>query len=141
MKRITVARTRQRGQALVELALVLPILLILFVGIIEFARAWNLHQVITDAAREGARRAVIANNATQAEVDSAVRHYMNQARFDGSKADITFPLGFKTGPGETTAVRIEYDYRFVFLRVFINLVFASTDGTVTLATEARMRNE
>ncbi len=141
MKRITVARTRQRGQALVEFALVLPILLILFVGIIEFARAWNLHQVITDAAREGARRAVVANNITQAEVDSAMRNYMSQSRFDGSKAAITFPEGFKTGSGETTAVRVEYPYRFVFLRVFIELVFASPDGTVTLATEARMRNE
>jgi Flp pilus assembly pilin Flp len=54
-------RKDDRGQAIVELALVLPVILLLIVGILEFARAWNLHQVMTDAVREGARRAAIAN--------------------------------------------------------------------------------
>jgi TadE-like protein len=49
----------QRGQAAVELALVLPIFLLIVVGMLEFARAWDLHQAITDAVREGARRALI----------------------------------------------------------------------------------
>ena len=52
-------RTR-RGQALVEFALILPILMILLMGIIEFGRAWNVKQVLTDASREGARLAVVA---------------------------------------------------------------------------------
>ena len=43
------------GQALVEFALIMPFLLLFLVGIVEFGRAWNQHQVITDAAREGAR--------------------------------------------------------------------------------------
>ena len=42
-----------------EFALILPVILLSMVGMLEFARAWNLHQVMTDAAREGARRAVI----------------------------------------------------------------------------------
>ena len=41
------------GQALVEFALILPVILLLVVGMLEFARAWNLHQALTDAAREG----------------------------------------------------------------------------------------
>jgi Flp pilus assembly protein TadG len=45
----------RRGQALIEFALILPVILLLVVGMLEFARAWNLHQVMTDAAREGAR--------------------------------------------------------------------------------------
>lgn len=51
----------RKGQALVEFALVLPVLLLLVVGMLEFARAWNLHQSMTDAVREGARRAVLAD--------------------------------------------------------------------------------
>ena len=53
------ARDGERGQALVEFALILPVILLVMVGMLEFARAWNLHQVMTDAAREGARRAAI----------------------------------------------------------------------------------
>jgi len=53
------SREGERGQALVEFALILPVILLVMVGMLEFARAWNLHQVMTDAAREGARRAAI----------------------------------------------------------------------------------
>ena len=35
--------TARRGQALVELALILPVILLLVIGMLEFARAWNLH--------------------------------------------------------------------------------------------------
>lgn len=135
-------RSDRRGQALVELALVLPLLLILLIGVIEFGRAWNAHQVITDAAREGARRAVIFDpDVTAGTVDSAVRAAISAAGFDPAQADVTYPDGFKTGTGNVTSVRIELPYRFVFLRSLINLVFASADGTVQLSTEARMRNE
>ena len=60
--RTTGLKRDERGQALVEFALILPIILLLVVGMLEFARAWNLHQVMTDAAREGARRAVIGGH-------------------------------------------------------------------------------
>ena len=56
------------GQALVEFALVAPILLLLLLGIVDFARAWNVYEVLTDAAREGAREAVVDNGRTEAEV-------------------------------------------------------------------------
>ena len=49
----------EAGQALVEVAIALPILLGLLVGIFEFARAYNVQQVITNAAREGAREGVL----------------------------------------------------------------------------------
>ena len=52
-------RRNERGQALVEFALVVPLLLVMVMAIIDFGRAWNLHQTITDAARTGARQAVI----------------------------------------------------------------------------------
>ncbi len=46
-------RLRQdtRGQAMVEFALVLPLLLILLIGVFEFGRAWNVYHAVTDAAR------------------------------------------------------------------------------------------
>lgn len=55
----------ERGGAMVEFALVVPLLLVLMMGIIDFGRAWNVKQALTDAAREGARRAVVRDGAVK----------------------------------------------------------------------------
>ncbi|MGC2424893.1 MAG: TadE/TadG family type IV pilus assembly protein [Nitrospirota bacterium] len=47
----------KKGQALVELALVLPILLLLALGITEFGRAWYYDNALDDAVRAGVRKA------------------------------------------------------------------------------------
>lgn len=52
-------RKDEKGQSLVEFALVVPMLLILVFGIAEFGRAWMTRNVLTGAAREAARIAVI----------------------------------------------------------------------------------
>ena len=134
-------RKSSRGQALVEFALVMPLLLILIIAVFEFGRAWNLHQTITDAAREGARKAVIANNTvTQDSVIVAISGRVAASAFDPASAAVSFPDGFHTGTNNITSVRIEYPFRFTFLRVLIGLL-AGNDGVITMATEARMRNE
>jgi Flp pilus assembly protein TadG len=46
---------RERGQSLVETAVVLPILLLLVAAIVDFGRAFDAYIVLTNAAREGAR--------------------------------------------------------------------------------------
>lgn len=132
----------ERGQALVEFAIVLPVLLLLLVGILEFGRAWNLKQVIVDAAREGARRAVIADpTITEADVLNKVAEVLAASNFDPAAANITLSGFAGASTGDQIAVRIEYPYQFRFLRPLINLVFTSNDGVVTLATEGRMRKE
>jgi TadE-like protein len=56
MRRRGIARVRDsRGAQLLEVALVLPLLLILAVGILDFGTAYNLRQILNNAAREGAR--------------------------------------------------------------------------------------
>lgn len=45
----------ERGGQLVELALILPILLVLIAGVADFAQAWNVRQTLANAARDGAR--------------------------------------------------------------------------------------
>src|SRR5512139_1246275 len=68
------ART-ERGAALLEMALTLPLLLLVCVGILEFGRAYQTWQVITNAAREGARIAVLPGM-DDAAVRSRVQQYM-----------------------------------------------------------------
>lgn len=56
----------ERGAAAVEFALVLPILLVLVLGTIEFGRAYNTQISLTHAARESARTMAITNDWTKA---------------------------------------------------------------------------
>ena len=68
----------QRSQALIEFALVSPILLLLLFGVIDIGRAVFYYDTVNHAAREGARVAVRASNAlpTNGEVLNAVSSHM-----------------------------------------------------------------
>jgi Flp pilus assembly protein TadG len=71
-------RLRDRsGAAAVEFALVFPLLLVVMIGIFEFGRVWNVHQVVTDASREGARRAVVRDGVTGTAKQTAVTNAIN----------------------------------------------------------------
>lgn len=52
----------ERGQTMVEFALVLPILLVLMLGIVQFGVAFNNYVTLTDAVRAGARKAAVSRN-------------------------------------------------------------------------------
>lgn len=135
-------RNGEGGQALVEFALVLPLLLLMVLGVIDFGRAWNLHQVLTDAAREGARKAVIFDPATTKDtVLAVVGAVIASGSYNPAKATVSFPDGFKGGRGNVTTVRISMNYRFGFLAPFVKLVKADGTNTMTLTTQASMRNE
>ncbi|NIH65555.1 Flp pilus assembly protein TadG, partial [Modestobacter marinus] len=56
----------ERGAAIVEFALVLPVLLVLLLGIVEYSLAFNAQATLSAAAREGARTMALANNVGQA---------------------------------------------------------------------------
>ena len=58
-KRIRSTLENERGQSLVEFALVVPLLLLLVVGIAEFGRAWMTQNILTGAAREAVRIAAV----------------------------------------------------------------------------------
>jgi Flp pilus assembly protein TadG len=52
-------RGRQRGQALIEMGFVIVLFVTLTMGVIEFGRAWMIGNMITHAARDGARAAAV----------------------------------------------------------------------------------
>ncbi len=141
-------RLRESGQAMVEFALVLPILLLLVVGMLEFARAWNLHQVMTDAVREGARRAVLGDDlsgncpsTSTALVDSVkapMWRYLAQFGYDPSLSNLgtnspnplVNPGDFKCS-GRNITVTLTLPYRF----------FVLSNKAITMKSTFTMRNE
>jgi Flp pilus assembly protein TadG len=96
----------RRGTALVELALVLPIFIGITVGIVEFGRAMMVGQLVTNAAREGTRRAII-DGSTNADVETSIKDFLAQSV--GAQADevaVTITITPATGnpnPGNSLA--------------------------------------
>src|SRR5437773_8227177 len=76
-------RRLMRGQAMVEMALVLPLFLFFIFGIIEIGRAWSVKQVMTNAAREGSRVLLLPSGPGCVYADrEAVRAAAQQAAED-----------------------------------------------------------
>jgi Flp pilus assembly protein TadG len=140
--------TSDRGQALVETAITLPLLLLVAIGIFEFGRAYQTLQVVTNAAREGARVAVLPN-ATPSDVQSRVTAYLRNGQLpDYTSATVSVNQNDTVSIGATTAaasrVNVNYPFSFIVLNPVVNLVvYGSTLGgaPVTLAASAEMRNE
>src|SRR6185436_12324640 len=65
----------ERGAALVEFALALPLLLVVIAGIVDFGFTFQRYEIITNAAREGARMASLPGY-DQTSVDDRVRAYV-----------------------------------------------------------------
>ncbi|MEU7824095.1 TadE family protein [Catellatospora sp. NPDC049133] len=98
---------RDRGAAAVEMALMLPLLLLLVFGIIDFGRMLNTQIRVTEAAREGARAVTITNaNSAAAPRVSAVLGSTPVA------VTVTNPCG-SAGSTADARVRVEHTFTFV----------------------------
>jgi Flp pilus assembly protein TadG len=68
-------RKTEKGQALVEMALVLPILILIVFGITEFGRIFNAKIIVINASREGARYAAVNGTAvTDTQITDKVKN-------------------------------------------------------------------
>ena len=80
-------RRNRRGSAAVEFALVLPVLMLLLFGIIDFGRMMNARITLSEAAHEGARAAAVAGDdaavATIGKVMGSMASGMNTPTIDG----------------------------------------------------------
>jgi Flp pilus assembly protein TadG len=126
-------RQAERGQALVEFALILPVILLLVVGMLEFARAWNLHQVMTDGAREGARRAVLADPVMDRDsVKAAMWRHVAMFGYDPAYATMTIEPSdsFKVS-GANITIGLALPYKF----------FVISGSSIAMKTSFTMRNE
>lgn len=155
-------RRSERGATLVESALTLLLLLTVLFGIIEFGHLFNVYQVMTNAAREGARFAVapcpfaaaVAGVCTAGQlpnstaVQNQVQNYLNAAGIFGTTPTVTTydqatcgatanPPACPGWPGLVNTIPLSYT------RVSVSLPFTFYffRYTPTLTTYAVMRNE
>ena len=147
MRRLRAIWRRDEGAALIEAAFVLPMLLFVSIGIIEFGRAFQTWQIVTNAAREGARVAVLGGMSDDA-VKTRVKDYLKMGIDSPASASITInrtttvSLG---GAATASASRVQVDYPFTFIVMQPLAQLLVKDSTVgnafTMRSAAIMRNE
>jgi len=120
-----------RGQSLVEFALVLPVFLLLLIGITEFGRAWMTRNILTGASREAARIAAVQGNTAAAR--SRANTILSSAGISGASVNILDD----GAPYGTCSVTVSYNFPVTvagFLPGFGGKIF-------TLSTSTSMRKE
>lgn len=134
---------------LVEFALVLPLLLLVMLGIAEFGFIFQRYEVLTNAAREGARIAVLPGYTT-ADVQARVASYVTAGRVPttaGSPGNpvvlvetIAIPVGGGLPDLAAKRVTVTYTYTYTFIPG-IGAMFGAAYNTVLLTAVSEMRSE
>lgn len=133
--------------------MVLPLIIMFIAAILEFGRAWNIKQAITDAAREGARYTVVKDNTitTVAQIQDKVEQRLALASIEESVVTVwsadpfcsplsnCFHRADGAGWGREMTVSVSTQHRMGLVHMLLG--WAGVPSTVTIATDATMRNE
>jgi Flp pilus assembly protein TadG len=141
---MTLRRLRgERGAELVEFALTFPLLLLVILGIIDFGFLFQRYEVLTNAAREGARIAALPGYSA-ADVSTRVNQFLAPSGITGAKTE---PLPLEAIPIASgrcvtqAGVRVSYPHSFMFLGPIVALMGGSGFTDKTLTVEVKMRYE
>ena len=134
---------REKGSVLMELALVLPLLILIVMLVLEGSKLVRTHQVLNNAAREGARLSVQPENqGVTADITTEVINYASQNGVPLAAGDVTInqsaliamPSGVSISASQVT---VTHSYTMSYLSVF---TFFGVPGTYTLKGSAEFRN-
>ena len=98
----------QKGQALVEFAIILPIIMLLIMGIFQFGMMLNAYITIENASREGARAGIIGSS--DAEIETLIISTSPSLEPERLTVTIT-PDETRRIAGNTLTVKVTYDYK------------------------------
>ena len=119
-----------------EFAIVLPLLVVLVFGIIEFSILFYNKAMLTNASREGAREGIVfvPDRASElgtlnANITDKVEAYCEDylITFGGGSLTVPTPIWSGTDPGSSLTVTAKYDYDFLVLPNFILSLIGGTD--------------
>jgi Flp pilus assembly protein TadG len=139
-------RRSERGAVLVEAAIALPLLLLVVMGIVDFGRLFQRYEVLTNAAREGARIAVLPVGYSDAQVQQRVRQYIASGGLDQALATPQPPAETtsEVSPGVCITVKIvtvTYPHTYSFVGGIVRFFGATGFGSTQLTATASMRSE
>jgi len=139
----------ERGAELIEFALVLPVLLMIVLGIADFGFLFQRMEVVTNAAREGARIAVLPGY-LEADVRARVQSYLaaGGVATTSSPANpqvlvnmaFSIPMTAPTPAMSGKRVEVVYTYQYLFIGPFAGW-FGGSFTSVPIRGVAIMRDE
>lgn len=129
---------KERGQAMVEFALVLPVFMLLIFGIVDFGMGFHTWITVTNSAREGARLGAVRG--TQAQIVQRVQDTADTLDAANMTVTVTNAGG---DSGESVVVDVDYEYTLITpLDNILGLVSGGSVGpTMTFSSSADMRME
>lgn len=135
-------RRGEAGNAVIELAFTLPILLVIVTGIFDFGLMFQRFEVLTNAAREGARVGVLpgysADDAESRALEYLASGGITTASVDAVASTVTFGSPSKTAGSIT--VTVTQDHQYLWIGPILNLLGGNL-GSVTLRAVSTMRAE
>lgn len=133
----------ESGAELIEFALAFPLFLFVAMGIIDFGFLLQRYEVVTNAAREGARVAVLPGYGS-ADVEIRVDQYLTAGGLTASLATTTVGPAAQLAVGTqcvtVTPVTVAYPHNFSFVGGIASF-FGGDFTTATLQATSTMRNE
>lgn len=133
-----------RGTEVIEFAFVFPLVLLVLVGILDMGFLFNNYEVVTNAAREGARAGALPGW-TDDEVKERVRTYLVGAGLDAAAATTDVqPDALVVGTHKVQSVKVvvSYPYKYLLLGAIADMFQGAPLGTgLTLTASATMRKE
>jgi Flp pilus assembly protein TadG len=127
MRSSVVRRGPRRGAAVVEFAVLLPVIVLLVAGVWEVGRMVEVNQMLTNAAREGARQAA-TGNWTNAQVATIVQNYLTKAGINAAHVSVVV-TNLDSGADASVAAyqdRLEVDVALPFGDVSWGPLFSAT---------------
>jgi Flp pilus assembly protein TadG len=121
----------EKGQTMVEFVIVVPVLLMLMFGVIQFGIVYNNYLTITDAARVGARKAAVSRTAANPRGLAEAAFRASAADLDQAKLNVTVNETAWAHGGDVTVCG-NYPYA-------VNLIgFVVASGRVSSCTTERI---
>lgn len=130
----TRSHRRERGQATVEMALVMPILLLILLGIVQLGLIFHAQLTLDTAAREGARRGAVGAG------DAAIRDRVARVSgFDPAALQITVTPAEPRQSGDELTINVSYPVRIIV--PMMESLLGGSGGTLPISATASMRVE
>ena len=136
---IRTRRKKERGQALVEFALVAPVFLLLLMGIVDFGLGLRAWISVTNSAREGARLASV--HATCDAIRQRVEDSSGGLVTSGSQVTID-PSSCSFVTGDSATVTVQYTYHLVTpLGGLLSMFGHGVPSSIDITSSSNMRVE
>ncbi|MBP7569560.1 MAG: pilus assembly protein [Acidobacteria bacterium] len=142
---MTTRRQSRAGSELIEFAFVLPLLLVLVFGMVDFGIALYNKAIVTAASREGARAGTAFRTPPLSDgaVAQLVRDYCEDRliNFGGASTTPRVEVDPAPPPGSQRRVRVEYEHHFAVISALVGLFDEAVADSVLIQAATTMRME